>query len=138
MLSRSRLLAGAAATAAALSARAASADLPTIRVGIIPIEPSCLPYYAQANGFFEKAGINVVVEQNPASPAIAAALLAGSYDVGYATIPTLATAHAKGLPFKIIAADGLIGPGIVIGGIVVATQSPIRTAHDLNGKTFGC
>jgi NitT/TauT family transport system substrate-binding protein len=138
ILSRRRLLAGAAATAAALAARTASADLPTVRVCVIPIEPSCLPYYAQANGFFEKAGINVVVEQNPASPAIAAALVAGSYDVGYATVPTLAEAHAKGLPFKIIAPDGLIGPGIVIGGIVVAAQSTIRTAHDLNGKTFGC
>ena len=129
---------GGAAVAPVLGAPAfAQSALPTVRVALIPIEPSCLVYYAQENGDFQRAGISVDVTENPASPAIASAVAAGSYDIGYATVSTLADAHAKGLPFVIIAPDGLIKPGVAVGAIVVAPQSTIRTAKDFDGKTCG-
>jgi NitT/TauT family transport system substrate-binding protein len=120
-----------------LMAKAAEAQVSTIRVAMIAIEPTCLIYYAKENGYFEKAGINVEITENPSSPAVAAAVVSGTYDIGYATMSTLAEAHVKGLPFVMIAAAGLIVPDLVIGGIMTPANSTIRTAKDCNGKTFG-
>jgi NitT/TauT family transport system substrate-binding protein len=115
----------------------ARADAPTVKIGMIPIEPTCLAYYAKDNGYFDRAGVTVDIQQNPSSPAIASAVVSGTYDIGYATMSTLAVAHVKGLPFVIIAPDGIILPNLVIGGIMVGPQSTIQTAKDCNGKTFG-
>lgn len=137
-VTRGRAVAALAAGAAApWLARATAADQPAVKVGMIPIEPSCLVYYAKENAYFDRAGIDVDVAENPSSPAIASAVVSGTYDVGYATMSTLAVAHVKGLPFVIIAPDGIIQPGLVVGGIMVAKNSPIRTAKDCNGKIFG-
>jgi NitT/TauT family transport system substrate-binding protein len=115
---------------------ASAADPATIRIGMLPLEATCVAYYAKDNGYFDKAGLNVVIEVNPSSLAVASAVVSGTYDIGYATISTLASAHVKGLPFVIIAPAGIITPGLVIGGIVAPLRSSIRTAKDLNGKTF--
>jgi len=47
------------------------------------------------NGFFTKAGIDVQITQNPSSPALAAAVASGTYDIAYAPISTLAVAHSR-------------------------------------------
>jgi NitT/TauT family transport system substrate-binding protein len=135
--SRHQVLAAlAAAGSAPFFGRPAAADVPAIHVGMIPIESACGAFYAKENGFFQTAGLNVEVELNPSTPAVASAVVAGTYDIAFAGISTLASAHAKGLPFVLIAPSGIIVPGTVAGGITVAPQSPIRTAKDFNGKTF--
>ncbi|HXP93152.1 MAG TPA: ABC transporter substrate-binding protein [Candidatus Binatia bacterium] len=128
-------IAGAAASPWLFAKAAAQAT--TIRVAMPPIEPACLVYYAKENGYFDKAGLDVDITQNPSTPAIVSATAAGTYDIAYATISTLAVAHVKGLPFVIIAADGGIIPGRMAGAIMVPLNSPIKTAKDLEGKTFG-
>ena len=120
----------------ALGTRAAAAT-ETLRVATSPIEPGCLIYYAQDNGYLQAAGLAVEVTANPSTPAIAAAVVAGTYDIGYATVSTLAVARAKGLPFVIIAPDSLETQSHVQSGIVVPMQSPIQTAKDFDGVTFG-
>jgi NitT/TauT family transport system substrate-binding protein len=129
-------LAGALA-APSLLARAEAQTPATIRLGIIPIEPTCSAYYAKENGFFDKAGLDVEITPSASTPALAAAVVTGTYDIAYATVSTLATAHAKGIPFVIIAPAGVINGSKAIGGIVVAVNSPIQKAKDFNGKTFG-
>jgi NitT/TauT family transport system substrate-binding protein len=130
-----QLVAGAAA-APFLLKPARAADLPVIKLGMIPIEVTCLAYYAQENGFFDKAGINVDISTSTSSPAIAAAMVTGTYDVAYATVSEVAQAHSKGLPFTIIAADGIALDARPTGGIVVPWNSTIKTGKDFNGKTF--
>jgi NitT/TauT family transport system substrate-binding protein len=107
-----------------------------LKVAIQPIEPSCQPYYAEANGFLDKAGISVDVTGISTSPVILQALLSGTYDIGSATVTTLALAHIKGLPIVIIAPQAVVERGVVQGGIVVGASSTIKEAKDLNGKTF--
>jgi NitT/TauT family transport system substrate-binding protein len=139
MLTRLRVvqvLAGAVASPALFRKAVAQAPA-TIRLGIIPIEPTCSAYYAKENGFFDKAGLNVEITPSAATAGIAAAVVSGTYDIAYATVSTLATAHAKGLPFVIIAPAGVINGTKAIGGIMVPTHSTIQAAKDLNGKTFG-
>ena len=129
-------LAGAVASPALLRPAAAQATA-TIHLGIIPIEPTCSAYYAKENGFFDKVGLDVEITASASTPAIAAAVVTGTYDIAYATVSTLAAAHAKGLPFVIIAPAGVINGSKAIGGIMVGTSSTIQTAKDFNGKTFG-
>jgi NitT/TauT family transport system substrate-binding protein len=115
-----------------------SAQAPaTLKVAMIPIEPAAPVYYAKENGFFAKAGLDVDIDQNPSTPALAAALLSGTYDIAYGTVPNLATAHSKGLPFVLIA-PGIADSAQHFGGaIMVAVNSPIKTGKDFNGKTLG-
>jgi NitT/TauT family transport system substrate-binding protein len=137
-LSRGRAIAtlpGLALLATPRSARAQT--LVTIRLALIPIEPAAVAYYALENGFFAKAGLAVTIDQNPSTPALAAAILAGTYDIAYGTVPTLATAHAKGLPFVLVA-PGIADSALHFGGaIMVGVHSTIKTGKDLNGKTLG-
>jgi NitT/TauT family transport system substrate-binding protein len=109
----------------------------SVKVAMIPIEPAAPVYYAKENGFFAKAGLDVDIDQNPSTPAIASALLAGTYDIAYGTVPTLAQAHAKGLPFVLIAPGIEDGPTHFGGGIMIGVNSTMKTGKDFNGKTIG-
>jgi NitT/TauT family transport system substrate-binding protein len=126
----------AAATSPWWLARAEAQALPIVRVAMIPIEAASLVYYASDNGFFTKNGLDVEIAQSPSTPAIAAAVAAGTYDVAYGTIPNLAVAHAHGLPFVAIAPGIGWTTGKYAGVIMVAANSPIKTAKDFNGKTL--
>jgi NitT/TauT family transport system substrate-binding protein len=108
-----------------------------LKVAMIPIEPAAPVYYAKENGFFAKAGLDVSIDQNPSTPAIASALIAGNYDIAYGTIPTLSQAHSKGLPFVLIA-PGISSSHVHFGGaIMVGANSTAKTGKDLDGKTLG-
>lgn len=131
-------LTAAVTTAPAWMARADAQVPAAISAAMIPIEPAALIYYARENGYFSKAGLNVTVAQNPSTPALVSAVAAGTYDIAYATISTLAVAHAHGLPFVLIAPGVGVKPGVIAGAIMVPPNSPIQSAKDFNGKTFGC
>jgi NitT/TauT family transport system substrate-binding protein len=108
-----------------------------IHVGMIPIEPAALVYYAKEEGFFDKAGLNVEIEPNPSTPALASAVASGSIDITYGTIPNIAIAHVKGLPFVIIA-PGISDSATHFGGaLMVAMNSTLQSGKDFNGKTLG-
>lgn len=117
---------------------ASAQALPTIRAAMIPIEPASSIYYAADNGFFTKAGIDVSIAQNPSTPAIAAAVASGTYDIAYATISNLAVAHSRGLPFVAICPGIITIPGEIAGAIMVPVNSTLKTGKDFNGKTLGC
>ena len=65
-----------------------------------------------------KDGLTVEITQNPSTPALASAVLAGTYDISYATVATLATAHSKGLPFVMIA-PGISDSSAHFGGAIM-------------------
>jgi NitT/TauT family transport system substrate-binding protein len=139
-MNRRRALGAVASATAAFALPARRADpqpATSIRVAMIPIEAASGVYYAIDNGMFAKARLDVDVAQNPSTPATAAALIAGTYDIAYATIPTVAIAHAHGVPFVCVAPGIGWAPGKFAGVIMVGAQSTIKTAKDFNGKTFG-
>lgn len=126
----------AATTAPWWVANARAQTTAALRVAMIPNEPAALVYYAADNGYFTKAGLDVQITQNASTPAVVSAVAAGTYDIAFANISTLAIAHAHGLPFVSIAPGVGWTPGKVVGSIVVAPTSPLKTAQDCNGKTF--
>jgi ABC-type nitrate/sulfonate/bicarbonate transport system substrate-binding protein len=137
-LTRLRVVQGlaAAATLPWWPAPAQAQTTPVVRAAMIPNEPAALIYYASENGYFTKAGLDVEITQNASTPAIAAAVAAGTYDIAFANISTLAVAHVRGLPFVCIAPGAGWQPGKIVGSIMVANASTVKTGKDFNGKTF--
>jgi NitT/TauT family transport system substrate-binding protein len=119
----------------ALPARAQTP--PTLHVALIPAEACGQVYFAKEMGFFEKAGLNVEIQTIANTSAIAASVAAGSTDIGFSAILSIATAYKKGIPFTIVAPGNVYDSSAPIAAIMVAQNSPIHTAKDLNGKTIG-
>ena len=134
---RSRFLAGALGlvlSAAGSGANAQSA-VAKLRVGTLADDTFAGAYFAQDMGFFDKAGLTVDVQTLATSSAISAAMVGAALDIGAANPITLANAVARDVPFVMIAPGGLStakAPSIVL---VVAQNSPVRVAKDLEGKT---
>ena len=115
---------------------ARAADSSVVKLAVLPIEPSCEAYYADANGYFAKAGINAEISTVANGGAILQAMVSGTYDIGVSNITSLALAHTKGLPFVIVAPQGVIEKGNLQGGVFVAANSTIKGPRDLQGKTI--
>ncbi len=131
-------LLGAAATIPMLRAPAAAqSSAMTIRVAYIPFEASAQLFYAQELGLWSKAGLNVQMQPNPFGAAIAAAVASNAVDVGYATVMTLASAHAKKIPFTIIAPANAFDVSQPPGGMLMSANKNVRKGVDLNGKLIG-
>jgi NitT/TauT family transport system substrate-binding protein len=107
----------------------------TIRVATTPIELGAQVMYAQEQGFFKKAGVNVELQIMDSGAAIAAAVASGALDVAQGNLVTLATAHERSLPFVVVAPAGLYSANDPTTSLVVAKSSPIKTAKDLENKT---
>jgi NitT/TauT family transport system substrate-binding protein len=129
-------LGGAALAAPALAAPALAQTPATVRVAYIPFEASAQLFYATELGLWEKAGLSVELTPNPFGAAIAAAVASDAVDIGYATVMTLASAHAKGLPFTIVAPANAFSANDPTGALMSADPT-VRTGKDLNGKTIG-
>jgi NitT/TauT family transport system substrate-binding protein len=119
----------------AMTLAQAPAALTTIRVAA-PAGDSVTPIlYAEHEGLFRKAGLDVVVRRAGSGAAIAAGVAGGSIDIGSSNILSLVSAHVRGLNFVLVAPAALHIPSSPGSGILVAPNSPIRSAKDLDGKT---
>jgi NitT/TauT family transport system substrate-binding protein len=90
-----------------------------------------------SQGFLSRAGIEVQLQNFTNGNAIAAAVVSGSLDVGSANVLSLASAHEKGLPLKIIGSGAIYTTKNPTTVMLVAKNSKLRTARDLSGTTIG-
>jgi NitT/TauT family transport system substrate-binding protein len=119
------------------SQASAQTALIPLRVATIPSDFGAQVYYAKDMGFFEKAGLNVDVVPIGSGPAIVAAVIGGSVDVGFSNALSLSVAHGKGVPVAIIAAANLYNTSTAtIGLVAVPRASTINSAKDFNGKVI--
>jgi len=93
--------------------------------------------YADKAQLFERAGLKVSVQRFTTGASIATAVAGGTLDIGSFNMFGLVLAHAKGLPFSLIAPGSVYRSESPDGGLLVTTNSPLRTAKDFNGKTIG-
>jgi NitT/TauT family transport system substrate-binding protein len=112
-----------------------SQELIKLRVATSPIDVAAQAYYALDQGYFRQAGLDVeLINLRPG--AVSAAVAGGSADIGaYATIG-LFTAREGGVMFSLIAGAGMYSSKFPGAALLVAKDSPIRKAADLNGKTI--
>jgi NitT/TauT family transport system substrate-binding protein len=123
---------------ALLATTAASAQpvQETIKIGAALDDQTTPLLYAQHAGLFEKAGLHVEISRMNSGAAIAAAIAGGSLQIGKASMINLITAHARNMPFTLIAPAGVYRSDAPDGGLLVAAKSTIRSARDLAGKTI--
>jgi NitT/TauT family transport system substrate-binding protein len=135
MIRSSFLAASATLLASSFPQRALAQGTPlNLRVAATANDTYASAYYAQDLGFFTRAGLNVDLETLNNGAAIAAAVSAGSMDIGVATPVTLANAYIHGLPLVIVAAGSISSAKAPTLVLIVAKNSGIKTAKDLEGK----
>ncbi len=110
--------------------------LTTMTAGAVPEESVTPALWAQSSGMFRRAGLDVSVESQGSGTAIAAGVAGGSYAVGKSSLSSLISAHARGLPFVLIAGGSLYDSKNPYSNLCVKANSPLKTAAELNGKTI--
>jgi NitT/TauT family transport system substrate-binding protein len=133
-LKRRDVVIGLAAAAAAPSV--AAADLAVVRVASAADDDVTPVLYAQSAGLFRKAGLEIRLTRMNSGAATAAAVAGGSIDIGKSSMMALIAAHARGVPFTLIAPSGLYQTQTPSALLVVPKNSPIKSAKDLDGKTM--
>jgi NitT/TauT family transport system substrate-binding protein len=117
---------------------AARADAPAapfaLRVASAPDDDITPVLYAQQAGWFGAAGLTVTVEAASSGTAVAAAVAGGAVNIGKASLLSIILAHARGVPFTIVAPSAVADVHGDYSGLLVRSDSPIRTGRDLNGK----
>jgi NitT/TauT family transport system substrate-binding protein len=129
-----RALAALAALAGGSAATAQTA--PLLRVATSPSDAFAEAIYAQGAGFFKDAGLNVELVSLSNSGALAAAVAGGAIDFGLANPIAVASARAQGLPLSVIAPSALFLAKEPATVLIVAKNSPLNSAKDLEGKTI--
>jgi NitT/TauT family transport system substrate-binding protein len=128
------VFAGAAASAvprfAAAQARAA------LHIATLPVDADATAWFASDQGFFAQNGLDVAIDVITNGGAIVSGVTGGALDVGVASIGTLATAHARGLPVVALAPGGIYNGALPTTVLAVVQNSALHTAKDLTGKTI--
>jgi NitT/TauT family transport system substrate-binding protein len=109
--------------------------LTKIRVGTPGGDANAEAWYAQDQGFFRKVGLDADVQAMRGSGAgTTAAVVGGSIDIGEADLVAIAAARQHGLPLVILAPSGMYSASAPTTATVIAKNSPIHGAKDLDGK----
>lgn len=129
------LLIGTGAKAIAQPAR----SVVSIRIASSPNDDLATILYAQNAGLFRNAGIEVTIQKANNGSAVAAAVIGGAFDIGKISAVPIINAHVRGVPLVVVFPNKLHVTGRPVDdAVVVAADSPIRTARDLNGKIASC
>ena len=133
-LTRARAM-SATAAAFALAPRIVRAQaLESIRVGGVPTDDLTPVYYAIKNGLYRKAGLDVELIPTTSGTTATQAAVSGAYEMGKGSGIAAMLAHLRGLPLTLVANGILWDPKKPFTLILVAADSPYKTAADLNGK----
>lgn len=111
----------------------ASSQAIPLRIGTALADGFSQGYYAQDKGFFKAAGLDVTLMGLPNGAAISSAVVGRAVDIGISNVAQIASAIARNVPLVLIGGGALSNAG---ARLVVAKDSPLKTARDLVGKTI--
>ena len=136
--SRAALIRTGAAALAGVSffpqrARAQAAPV-HLRVGTGSVEANAQLFYAVDMGFTKKNGLDVEVVKLRSGTTTMAAIVAGDLQCGVANTLSLGAAHQRNLPLVMIEGGAYSDASAPTAQVVVAPDSTIKGAKDLNGK----
>lgn len=140
MTSRSTFVRSAAAASLAPLVRslpAAGATPQTLRVLLFPTDGVKTLLWAQQQQLFEKRGLAIEFNKMASGAAIIPALVGGSGEFGAGSLFPMFAAFSRGLPIKLVAPTSLYLSDHADSLLLVRTDSPIRSARDMNGKILG-
>lgn len=110
-------------------------DLPAIKIAAPANDTATSALYAVKAGLFRKAGLNVEIVPMNSGAAVASAVAGGAIQIGNSSLVGIIEAHAKSVPFTLVATSGMIETDVLYSAMVVKKDAPYRVARDLNGKT---
>jgi NitT/TauT family transport system substrate-binding protein len=128
------LLAGTAA--GALPRLALAQTRTSLHVATLPVDADATAWFAVDQGYFAQNGLDVAIEIITNGGAIVSGVAGGALDIGVASIGSLSTAHARGIPVVALAPGGLYNGALPTSVLAVTQNSPLHTAKDLTGKTI--
>jgi NitT/TauT family transport system substrate-binding protein len=135
VLSRASLIrSGAAALAFAPVAARGQAAPVKLRVGTGTVEANAQIFYAADMGFFKKNGLDIEVVKLRSGTTTMAAIVAGDLQCGVANTLSLGAAHQRNVPLVMIAPGAYYDANAATTAMVVAADSPVKSAKDLSGK----
>lgn len=133
-----RLFLGSSAASLTLGATARAAHAQTSTpVVVAPLlgPDDASVYYAQQQGWFKQAGLDVTVQPIPVGPASMSGEVGGSLNVAEGNVLSLCVAYAKGVPFTLVAPGAIYDASVPANvELLASAASPVRSARDLNGK----
>jgi NitT/TauT family transport system substrate-binding protein len=115
---------------------AGAQTLEVVRIASPAVDVTGNLFYAMDLGYFKNAGLDVQLTQLSAGAPVVAAVIGGAVEMGSANFVAISAAHLGGAPLVLVAPSGANSVKSPIDAIVVAKDSPIKTAKDLNGKTM--
>jgi NitT/TauT family transport system substrate-binding protein len=133
---RSHFIAASGAALIALPSAARAQALTKLTIGASGIGDVIGSLWAQQSGIFQKYGLDVDLQRMNSGSAITAAVAGGSLVMGRASLFALVTAYAKGIPIVVEAPTFVYDSAAPDAALVVAKDSPIQKARDLNGKVL--
>jgi NitT/TauT family transport system substrate-binding protein len=134
-MKRTLFLSGTAALVAVPSGLRAQSPAPAkLRIAASAVGDIVIVLWAVQSGIFQKYGLDVDLQRMNSSASITAAVIGGSLDLGKASLFGLIVARSKGLPIILEAPSALYTSTAPDAALVVAKNSPIQNAKDLNGK----
>jgi len=94
--------------------------------------------WAEAKGVFAKHDLKVELVKSTGGSAAVAAVLSGAADLGYVNGFSAINAYNTGFPIEMVAGanTNALPPAKPAQGVFVGTNSPLKTAKDLAGKTI--
>lgn len=108
-----------------------------VTVGLYPVVNFAPLYLGEQQGFFKDENIMLKKKLSAGGAEIVPQLLSKETQIGFSNPVSVLLAQEKGLPIRIITqASQANTPKKDFSGVVVAEDSPIRTAKDLEGKTI--
>lgn len=128
------LLAGVAVSAFAAQGALAADDGLVFKVGFTPASAFLPLYAADAQGFFDKHGVDVELQLTPVGSTIPAALLSESLTVGTLTPSIFLLGNAGGLDLDIIAAASFLSSAKTTAGAASSIDAPLTAPADFVGK----
>src|SRR5580692_11066538 len=94
------------AALAGLKTRASAQDLPAVKIAAPANDTATSAIYAVKAGLFKRAGLDVQITAMNSGASVAAAVAGGAIAMGNSSLVTLIEAHAKQLPFTLVATSG--------------------------------
>jgi NitT/TauT family transport system substrate-binding protein len=135
MASISRAAALASATVAAFApAVVHPQELKKIRFSAVPTDDMTAVYWAWKQGIYRKVGIDLEIVQVASGSVSTSAVISGAYEMGKASPIASIVAHLKNLPLTIVANGAVHLAGARWSGMLVASESTIKTGADCNNK----
>jgi NitT/TauT family transport system substrate-binding protein len=135
-VSRSNVLLAGALVALGAVVPAGAADTP-VTVGATFDDDIAATLYGISAGTFRRAGLDVRVEPVLSGAAGASAVAAGSLPIAKSSTIAIVAAHARGLPFVVIAPSIVFTADRPTSALIVRKESPLASGSDFNGKTIG-